>query len=129
MKTSVQVTLHPVESSGELTELRQKIRRLCVEVESVAEDLGSGAADDVPGGGLVAFGVDQMADREAQDGAVGEELVEVGVRVTLGLLSLVLGIDDGHRRASSVPDDVRFQVDLLGFVEKVGPLAAESATV
>ncbi|WP_158581687.1 hypothetical protein [Actinomadura spongiicola] len=54
-----------MENSGELTELRQKVRRLCVEVESVAEDLDSGAADDVPGGGLVAFGVDQVADREA----------------------------------------------------------------
>ena len=63
----------------------------------MAEDLDARAAHDVACGILVAFGVDQVAVAQAEDGAVGEQLVQVGVRVAGWLLGLVLGVDDGDR--------------------------------
>jgi hypothetical protein len=43
----------------------------------------------------VAFGVDQVAVAQAEDGAVGEQLVQVGVWLPGWLFGLVLGVDDG----------------------------------
>jgi len=63
----------------------------------VTEDLDAGAADDVVTGFFVAFGVYQVAAAQAEDCAVGQQLVQVGVRVSGWLLGLVLGIDDGDR--------------------------------
>ena len=34
-------------------------------------------------------------DWQAEDGAIGQKLVQVGIRVACGLLSLVLGVNDG----------------------------------
>src|SRR6516225_5169819 len=76
------------------------------EIKGVAEDLDAGLADDVAGWCLVALGINEVAFAEAEDGAVGEELIQVGVRVPGGLLGLVLGVDDGDGRAAYLPDDV-----------------------
>jgi len=46
--------------------------RIQAEVDSVAEDLNAGLADYVAGGFGVATGVNQVAGRQAEDGAVGE---------------------------------------------------------
>lgn len=62
----------------------------------MAEDFDARTAYDVAGGLFVTFGVDQMASAEAQYRAVGEQLVQVNVRVSGWLLSLVLGVDDGE---------------------------------
>ena len=43
-----------------------------VKINGMAEDLDAGAAHDVARGVLVAFGVDQVAAAQAEDGAVGE---------------------------------------------------------
>jgi hypothetical protein len=88
----------------------------------VAEDLDAGLADHVTGGFGVAAGVDQVAGRQAEDGAVGEQLVQVGVRVAGGFLCLVLGVDDRGRRSPGLPDDVQAEDDLGRLVEVVpGP--------
>ena len=69
--------------------------RLHSQINGMAEDLDAGTAHDVARGVLVAFGVYQVAAAQAEDGAVGQELVQVGVRVSGWLLGLVLGVDDG----------------------------------
>jgi len=63
----------------------------------MAEDLNACLADDVARGYLVALGVHEMTFPQTEHRAVGEELVQVGVRVSGGLLGLVLGVDDGDR--------------------------------
>ena len=61
----------------------------------MTEDLDAGVADYVAGGLPVALGVDQVAAVQIEDGAVGEQLVQVGIGVAGWLLGLVLGIDHG----------------------------------
>ena len=65
----------------------------------MADDLGTGAADYVAGGFLVAGGVDEVTYQEARDAAAGEESVEIGVGVTRRLLGLVFGVGYGEDRA------------------------------
>ena len=55
----------------------------------------AGMANDMARGHFVALGVNQMTVAESEHGAVGEELVEIGIRVSGWLLGLVLGVDDG----------------------------------
>jgi len=62
----------------------------------MAQDLNAGAADDMARGHLVALGVNQMTVAESEHRAVGEELVEVGIRVSGWLLGLVFGVDSGN---------------------------------
>jgi hypothetical protein len=85
------VTSHPQDllgaySSREISQLAEEQLWVQAEVYGVAEDLDAGLADHVAGGFGVAAGVDQVAGRQAEGGAVGEQLVEVGVRVAGGFL-------------------------------------------
>ncbi|WRL64981.1 hypothetical protein U6N30_04510 [Blastococcus brunescens] len=58
-------------------------------------DLHAFSADDVPPFRLPgSLRVDQVSDRQLQGGAVGQQLVEVGLREAGGLLCLVLRVDD-----------------------------------
>lgn len=68
-----------------------------------------------------------MPDRQAEDRAVGEELVQVGVRVPGRLLGLVLGVDDGRRTTVDLPDDVWPERHLTGVVQVVMDLVLHSA--
>lgn len=92
------------------------------EVEGMTDDLDAGLADDVAGVLLVALRVDQMALREVQHGAVGEELVEVGVWVAGRLARLVLGVDDGGRGSVQPPYEVE-----LGILGRPGAFAEQVA--
>ena len=83
-----------VDPPGQIAHLAQQLLRFLAEIEGVAEDLDARAAHDMAGRILVAFRVHQVAVAQAEDGAVGEELVQVGVRVSGWLLGLVLGVDD-----------------------------------
>ena len=63
----------------------------------MAEDLDTRAPHDMACWVLVAFGVDEVAVAKAEHGAVGKQLVQIGIRVAGWLLGLVLGVDDGDR--------------------------------
>src|SRR3954464_15338084 len=79
------------------------------QVEDVLHDLHAFAADDVPSFRLPgSLRVDQVSDRQLQGGAVGQQLVEVGLREAGWLLCLVLRVDDpaGDARCGP-PDEVR----------------------
>jgi len=65
-----------------------------------------------------------MPDGKAENRAVGEQLVEVGVRVAGGFLGLVLGVDDRGRAAIGLPDDVRPRRHLTGVVQVVANLTS-----
>jgi len=99
------------------------------QVQGVTDDLGTCLADAVPRWLLVACRVDEVAGLQAEDSAVGEKLVEVGVRVAGWFLGLVLGVDDGGRRAAEPPDDVGLEEDFAGYVEVVARLCLDVAAV
>lgn len=65
------------------------------EIQGVAHDLHACASDDVACRLLVPAGVREMSGMKAEDSAVGEQLLEVGVGVTTWFLCLVLGINHG----------------------------------
>lgn len=74
----------------------------------MAHDLGARLADDVAGWLFVAGRIHEMANAKAEHIAVGQELIEVGVREAGWLFGLVLRIDYRHGLAVYAPDDVGF---------------------
>src|SRR6266567_3829987 len=97
---------------GQIPHLAQQLLRFLAEIEGVAEDLYTGAAHNMARRLLVALCIDEVTVAQAEDGAVSEELVQVGVRISGWLLCLVFGVDDGDGRAADLPDDVGAQRNL-----------------
>jgi hypothetical protein len=86
----------------------------------VGRDGDAGAPDDVLGRAVPGRRrVDEVAVREAQRGAVAEELVEVFGGWRGGVPGGVLGVHDGDRTARAVQDEVRSQSDVARLVEAV----------
>lgn len=83
--------------------------------------------DDVASWLLVTSRVNEVADTKSENGAVGEELVKVGVGVAGWLLGLVLGVDDGDRRIPHPPDNVRLERDLSRDIEVMPRLSLHMA--
>lgn len=78
------------DSYGQFADLgEQRVRRL-VEIQGMTNDLDACAPDDVACRLLVAASVNQVASTQAEDRAVSEELVKVGVGVAARFLRLVL---------------------------------------
>lgn len=79
-------------ASGEVADLGEQTVGWSGEVQGMADDLYASVADDMDGGLAAARGVDEVSARQVERGAVGEQLVEVRVRVAGRLLGLVLDI-------------------------------------
>jgi hypothetical protein len=95
----------------------------------VAGDLSTCLADDVAGRLLVARHVHEVAHPEPQSRAIGQELIEIGVREAGWPLGLVLRVDHRYSLAVDPPDDVKLQQDTVSLVQVMLWLADDPAAV
>jgi hypothetical protein len=109
----------------------------------VTGNLDACLAHAMTGRFLVALGVDEVAFAQAEDGAVGEEMVQVGVRVSGGLLGAVRDVEsvEGLRATGAGQEDLVSMLDIahrtkrsreavrLWAVGKRGPGGAEAQRI
>lgn len=83
----------------------------------MADDFGARLADDVAGWSLVSGCVNEVPNAETKNCAVGQELIEIGVREAGWLLGLMLRIDHRRGLTACAPDDVGLQQDTARLVQ------------
>src|SRR5580698_8531459 len=93
----------------------------------MTDDLHANFANYMPYGLADAPRVDKVAAGEPERCAVGEHLVDVGVRVSRWAVGFILGICNRDRGTALIPNDVGTQTDSPGLIEKPTGILSDDA--